>query len=86
MTSPSNQIYLVLKYRNGERNDVEIQGVFTTEAAAKEACRTWEDIYMPLELNKEYSQEREVTQSLYCPKQNLWLAPEGLTWEPISNK
>lgn len=50
-------VYLVTRASNCGKILTQTQGCFSTEAAAEAACRTWDDTYTRMELDKEYPQE-----------------------------
>lgn len=74
-------VYLVLKHRPNPE-PVEIQGIFSTEAAARAACRAPGDVFIPLTLDHEYPQETTNNLVSYCPAQNLVWLPGATDWTP----
>ena len=62
-------VFVVFKYKSGEHPDIlwELQGIFTTEQQAVEACREHHYGYWPEQLNRLLPPESEIPQGVVYP-------------------
>lgn len=62
-------VFVVFKYKSGEHPDIlwELQGIFTTEEQAVEACREHRYGYWPEQLNRLLPPESEIPPGVIYP-------------------
>jgi len=73
-------VYLVIRHRAIGSSSFEVQGIFTQETDACAACKTWDDTYMPIELNKEYPQEWTNCCDIFHPASRQVLRIGEMKW------